>query len=342
MGFGILKKDCYQETLEHSFKVQAELLEIMMSIMSVATFAVLVPALGPLGLAGLWLQLCALEHLASHSDEIPHFGRVIASNVLVQQPIQAFLSWMQFGAWLVAAVVFVDLQFDIGPMVLFTAISIILKSTSRIRKAIKKAQRNSKENAQDQDKPSASESTAEMPDQMSKRKPEFDGHLEKKSPRHPPHTECQMNPLCTEEPHIGPTELPEETYAGDLPADCRSQRNSSWWNASLSPAAEVPLPRHKKDTDQKKKHKSVKGKQPRSTRTSAKGLGVSSVPDNGDVGVSSSRGDQHHLDKQENKRTKSGDKDEKKARHKAKKARNEAKSKKKELTENAQITLISI
>ena len=104
----------------------------------------------------------------------------------------------------------------------------------------------------------------------------------------------------------------------------------------------MPLPRHKKDTDQKKKHKSVKGKQPRSTRTSAKGLGVSSVPDNGDVGVSSSRGDQHHLDKQENKRTKSGDKDEKKARHKAKKARNEAKSKKKELTENAQITLISI
>ena len=26
------------------------------------------------------------------------------------QPIQAFLSWMQFGAWFVAAVVFVDLQ----------------------------------------------------------------------------------------------------------------------------------------------------------------------------------------------------------------------------------------
>ena len=108
----------------------------------------------------------------------------------------------------------------------------------------------------------------------------------------------------------------------------------------------MPLPRHKKDTDQKKKHKSAKGKQPRSVRTSAKGLGVSSVPEKVDVGVSSSRGDQHHLDKQENKRTKSGDKDEKKARHKAKKeakkARNEAKSKKKELTENAQITLISI
>ena len=104
-------------------------------------------------------------------------------------------------------------------------------------------------------------------------------------------------------------------------------------------------PRYKKDTDKKKKHKSSKGKQPRSTRTTAKGLGVSSVAENGDVGVSSSRGDQHHLDKQEKKRTKSDDKDEKKARHKskkeAKKARNEAKSKKK-LTENAQINPISI
>ena len=109
-------------------------------------------------------------------------------------------------------------------------------------------------------------------------------------------------------------------------------------------ADKVSSPRHKKDTD-KKKHKSSKGKQPRSTRTTAKGLGVSSVAENGDVGVSSSRGGQHHLDKQEKERTKSGDMDEKKARRKskkdAKKSRNEAKSKKR-LTENAQIGLISI
>ena len=104
-------------------------------------------------------------------------------------------------------------------------------------------------------------------------------------------------------------------------------------------------PRHKKDTD-KKKHKSSKGKQPRSTRTTAKGLGVSSVAENGDVGVSSSRGGQHHLDKQEKKRTKSGDMDDKKARRKSKKdAKKDAKThskSKKRLTENAQIGLISI
>ena len=45
-----------------------------------------------------------------------------------------------------------------------------------------------------------------------------------------------MNPLCADGQSVGELlpELPEETYAGELPDDCRSQRNSSWWSSSLS------------------------------------------------------------------------------------------------------------
>ena len=68
-------------------------------------------------------------------------SQTLAANLLVQQPIVTFWRYLQFGSWLVGALLMIDLKFSVGPIVLHSGLYIaaLVWSLVKMRRAQRKA-----------------------------------------------------------------------------------------------------------------------------------------------------------------------------------------------------------
>lgn len=102
----------YIEVKDHCEELQLELVQLLSTSLTVTIFGALVPPLLLLSPLGVWLRLCALEWNVGHRTE--RFGRAVAVDVLVQQPVRLFHHLMHYGSWAIAAFIFVDLEYGLG------------------------------------------------------------------------------------------------------------------------------------------------------------------------------------------------------------------------------------
>eukprot|EP00656_Telonema_subtile_P056530 TRINITY_DN9049_c0_g1_i1.p1 TRINITY_DN9049_c0_g1~~TRINITY_DN9049_c0_g1_i1.p1 ORF type:complete len:1372 (-),score=167.80 TRINITY_DN9049_c0_g1_i1:1954-6069(-) len=117
--------DMYEATLNRATEVQQEVLNILTFILLIELFGGLVPVLLLLAPIVSWVKLCAWDCIERHSGNGESWGEVVASNIIVQVPVTLLHRLLRVGTWLVAAFIFVDLQFDVGPILVYTAVSLL-------------------------------------------------------------------------------------------------------------------------------------------------------------------------------------------------------------------------
>eukprot|EP00657_Telonema_sp_P-1_P007783 TRINITY_DN2798_c0_g1_i1.p2 TRINITY_DN2798_c0_g1~~TRINITY_DN2798_c0_g1_i1.p2 ORF type:complete len:186 (-),score=45.45 TRINITY_DN2798_c0_g1_i1:167-724(-) len=104
--------------------VQADLVQSLVLVLTVATFGTLVPPLMLLAPVSAWLQLCAMRFVERHQKHQP-WGQVLASDVLAQVPVNK-LPLALVGVCTVTCLLFADLQFDLGPVIFYAVFALLL------------------------------------------------------------------------------------------------------------------------------------------------------------------------------------------------------------------------
>ena len=106
-------KDPRKSTLTSCGEVRDELVGLMVVQLTTAVFGSQVPPLLLIAPVCIWCRFCTLQHIqASPFSEQRSVGLVLASNLLVQPPILIFWVLMHALTWLVAAAIFIDLEFS--------------------------------------------------------------------------------------------------------------------------------------------------------------------------------------------------------------------------------------
>ena len=108
-------------------ELQSDLAAIMTNFLIGIVFGIASPILLVLTLACAWFNLCARVHLNSHptdtSEETPNFGETLAQTILIHPCIDQFSYMAMIGNWTLTAFIFIDLEFDLGPVVFFAIYS---------------------------------------------------------------------------------------------------------------------------------------------------------------------------------------------------------------------------
>eukprot|EP00658_Telonema_sp_P-2_P042027 TRINITY_DN3011_c0_g1_i14.p1 TRINITY_DN3011_c0_g1~~TRINITY_DN3011_c0_g1_i14.p1 ORF type:complete len:1238 (+),score=210.98 TRINITY_DN3011_c0_g1_i14:106-3819(+) len=114
------------ETLKRARSSQRHLGRTMSFLVLVANFGPVVPLLLLLAPLVVWLQSCALDLFDRHPNKESRFSMVMASRWLVQVPVKRVLVLTLVATWVGTGCVFLDLGFDLSPMVLYSAFCVVV------------------------------------------------------------------------------------------------------------------------------------------------------------------------------------------------------------------------
>ena len=110
----------YSHTLEMAARVQRDLTKLQGTSLIMYMFSPLVPPLGLLAPLFIWVSLSVMTFLDKVDTKAKaSLGQQLACQVLVQQPIGLFAFYAHVGSWLTACFIMVDLEFGVGPVVLY-------------------------------------------------------------------------------------------------------------------------------------------------------------------------------------------------------------------------------
>eukprot|EP00658_Telonema_sp_P-2_P014727 TRINITY_DN15617_c0_g1_i1.p1 TRINITY_DN15617_c0_g1~~TRINITY_DN15617_c0_g1_i1.p1 ORF type:complete len:413 (+),score=63.32 TRINITY_DN15617_c0_g1_i1:345-1583(+) len=112
---------------------QSSLAGMLTFIIVISTFGVAVPVLLLFAPLMTWLRCCALDLTDRHLDDerSSRFGDALVTRCLVQVPVMRVVVLALLSMWTVACLIFVDLGFDLGPM-LFYAVFCAVTLGSRL------------------------------------------------------------------------------------------------------------------------------------------------------------------------------------------------------------------
>ena len=122
----------YAETLERAATVQNDIVKVLVLTLTVVIFGTLVPPLLLLAPVAGWLQLCAMDLVERNKSDM-FWGQVLASNVLVQVPLSKVSLLARVGMWGGACFVFVDLEFELGPVLVYALFAALEVTVSAYR-----------------------------------------------------------------------------------------------------------------------------------------------------------------------------------------------------------------
>eukprot|EP00656_Telonema_subtile_P057663 TRINITY_DN9538_c0_g1_i4.p1 TRINITY_DN9538_c0_g1~~TRINITY_DN9538_c0_g1_i4.p1 ORF type:complete len:894 (+),score=105.11 TRINITY_DN9538_c0_g1_i4:1970-4651(+) len=110
-----------EQTIFHADELQQVFASRLTIMLTFVVFGVLLPPLCLL--APLWgfLNFCALQWIA----EDAHFEEVFARRILVHPPYGLFQALACLGNWGVSSFIFLDLEFELGPVVLYVALCVV-------------------------------------------------------------------------------------------------------------------------------------------------------------------------------------------------------------------------
>eukprot|EP00656_Telonema_subtile_P000554 TRINITY_DN10255_c0_g1_i1.p1 TRINITY_DN10255_c0_g1~~TRINITY_DN10255_c0_g1_i1.p1 ORF type:complete len:994 (-),score=211.74 TRINITY_DN10255_c0_g1_i1:784-3765(-) len=108
----------YCAAMKIALAEQTKLVQTLTLLLTVEIFGPVVPPLMLLAPSVSWLQLCASDAVHRHASRAS-WSALLASNVLVQAPMSMYRRIGRVGSWTVAAVVFADLEFGVGPIVCY-------------------------------------------------------------------------------------------------------------------------------------------------------------------------------------------------------------------------------
>ena len=125
-------EQCVEQTLDATFKIQESLSSIFLGFLTALIFGIAAPVLPLIALFGSWLNFCSLAWV-SRAEQDMQFGQLLAATVLVQPPITA-VQFMAMGLVVILSVfIFVDMEFEVGPFVLYVVFNSILIPLSFVR-----------------------------------------------------------------------------------------------------------------------------------------------------------------------------------------------------------------
>eukprot|EP00656_Telonema_subtile_P014933 TRINITY_DN17732_c0_g1_i2.p1 TRINITY_DN17732_c0_g1~~TRINITY_DN17732_c0_g1_i2.p1 ORF type:complete len:559 (-),score=88.77 TRINITY_DN17732_c0_g1_i2:50-1726(-) len=125
------KLDYRSLLLQRAKATQLELSAMLSDLVTCVVFGVLVPQLLLLAPLAAWLNICSMQWMQEHGPKIT-FGAQVAQQILVHPPITSFLSIAILGNWVISGFVVFDLNFGVGPIVLYTVISLAGAITARL------------------------------------------------------------------------------------------------------------------------------------------------------------------------------------------------------------------
>eukprot|EP00658_Telonema_sp_P-2_P048606 TRINITY_DN3696_c0_g1_i5.p1 TRINITY_DN3696_c0_g1~~TRINITY_DN3696_c0_g1_i5.p1 ORF type:complete len:459 (-),score=90.07 TRINITY_DN3696_c0_g1_i5:348-1724(-) len=114
------------ETLQLACSTQKSLAMVLNTLVVMVSFGPLVPLLLVGAPVVVWLQCCALDLEDRHPDleHVRRFGVVTAARWLVQVPVRRVAILSLVNLWMVAGLIFVDLGFDLGPVLVYVLLSV--------------------------------------------------------------------------------------------------------------------------------------------------------------------------------------------------------------------------
>lgn len=143
LGIGVeLETDLHESALSRCTEVRAELVEDMHCMLTCMVFGVAFPLLLIAAPLFCWSEICVLRWVATNKalapldpsrvddpDGTPNtqgsdgtkFAHILASNLLVRQPIRPFFLYSTFGILFVGTLLMYDLEFDLSPSMLLIA-----------------------------------------------------------------------------------------------------------------------------------------------------------------------------------------------------------------------------
>eukprot|EP00656_Telonema_subtile_P023403 TRINITY_DN2481_c0_g2_i1.p2 TRINITY_DN2481_c0_g2~~TRINITY_DN2481_c0_g2_i1.p2 ORF type:complete len:266 (-),score=39.74 TRINITY_DN2481_c0_g2_i1:227-1024(-) len=115
-------------------RIQKELARVFSTLLIVIVFGKCCPLLLLLAPFGAWLSLCSLRW-CEDVGQTRKFEEQIVGRMLVHPPISPFRCSLHVGNWMFTAFVFIDLEFGVGPILLYitAAISEVLVTWWRNR-----------------------------------------------------------------------------------------------------------------------------------------------------------------------------------------------------------------
>lgn len=123
------RRDPEQEALKYSVTLLQKIVGDFSSMLMCAVFGLLVPLLFLLLPLCFWINFITLQWVSKDYSQTP-FDRKVATAILVNPPIDLFERLIYLGNMSVTIVVFVDMQFGVGPIIFYCSVTIMLITMS--------------------------------------------------------------------------------------------------------------------------------------------------------------------------------------------------------------------
>ena len=124
--------DVHEETLQEAAKIQEELSACFLMILTAIVFGIGAPVLPIIAFAGCWSNTCSLVWVKRTANRMP-FAQTLAATILVQPPVFVFHAVAISGNIFLSCFVFIDLQFELSPVIGFMFASWIVIILSFVR-----------------------------------------------------------------------------------------------------------------------------------------------------------------------------------------------------------------
>ena len=121
------KKDQISDTMTRVFASYEQLIELMVSLIVVVNFATLCPLMIVLGLTLGYLYKCSICFQSEEREEKfdLEFSTFVACNIVTKLPVGTFLACSHLTALATTLFVMIDLEFSLGPMLLYVCFFVV-------------------------------------------------------------------------------------------------------------------------------------------------------------------------------------------------------------------------